>query len=86
MLSPETDNVSESKQIKSSNEGLVKKRQCDFDWTEELKNDLSSKGKLSEDDDTDYAAMPPLETEEEYLKRKMKLLRKTEEEQQQLLQ
>ena len=63
----------------SSNEGFVKKRQCGFDWSEELKKDLSSKEKLSEDDDTDYEAMPPLETEEECLER----LREAEEEQQQ---
>ena len=40
---------------------MVKKRQCDFDWTEEVKNDLGSNEKFSDEDETDYAAMPPIE-------------------------
>ena len=66
----ETEVISESK----------KKRLCEFDWTEELTTDVSS-----EDERSSLGDMPPLEPEEEYLKRKAKWLREDEEEQQQLL-
>ena len=36
----------------------MKKGQCDFDWTEELKKDLSSKEKLTEDNDTETFEEP----------------------------
>ena len=45
--------------------GLVEKRRCGFDWSE-VKNDEKFSDEY--ETDTDYAAMPPLETEEEYLK------------------
>ena len=47
LLYQETDVASEYKQKQSSKEGLVKKRLCDFDWTEELRTEL-----CSEDEDS----------------------------------
>ena len=43
---------------------VVKQRLCDFDWTEEVQNDRSSNEKFSDEDETDYEAMPPLEYEQ----------------------
>ena len=55
-MCPETEAFNEYEQKKLTSVGLVNKRQCNFDWTEEVKNVSGSNENFS-DDETDYAAI-----------------------------
>ena len=60
LLCSGTEDIRKIEQKMLLNVGLVKKRSCDFDWTDEVKNDISSSQESSEDE-TNYKNMPPLE-------------------------